>query len=94
MRGGAGDQLQPLLTGQLGQRGVALVGQRLQGVGELDGDVVAAEPVDEVGQRAAGRIEGEGAEPAAGKAVRFQRLPDAALAAAGQDQPVVIGQLS
>ncbi len=63
---------------QLGQHGVALVVEGMAVVGELDADPVAAEPVDQVGQRRRGRI----------RAAVGKRLADMAFTASGQDVPV------
>ena len=79
VRGRRGDDRQACLVGQLRQRVVPFVGERVEGVGELDHHVGAAESVDQLGQRLTGRVEGERAEAAC-----FQRLPQGALAAAGE----------
>ena len=87
VRGGGGDDRQPLLVGERGERLVPLVGERVELVGQLDGDVVAAEPVDQLGQRPPRRARAKVPAPA------FERLPHRALAAAGEDQPVPVGRL-
>jgi hypothetical protein len=82
VRRGSCHDRQAGFAGQLAQRGVAFLGQRLAGVGQLDGDVVAAEPLDQLGEGGPGRVEREGAEPA-----RLERGPHRSLAAAGEHQP-------
>ena len=88
VRGRGCDDGQAGLVGQLGQRVVAFVGDRVEGVGELDGDVLAPEPVDQLGQDVPGRVEAERAEPAA-----LQRRAHCSLAAPGEHQPVAVGRL-
>ena len=78
--GGGGDDLQPPVVGELVQRVVALVGERVEFVGQLDHHVVAPEPVDQLVQRPAGRTAG------------VELLPHRALAAPGEDQPVPVGR--
>ena len=68
---------------QLGQRGVALVVERMAVVGEFDADPVAAEPVHQVGQRRRCRI-----GPAGGKG-----LAHMAFTTAGEDMPVPAARL-
>ena len=53
MRGGGGDQLDVLTLSEQSKLCIPLVGERVELVAELDGDVVAAEAVDEFAQRAA-----------------------------------------
>ncbi len=54
--GGGRDETQPELRRKLGQRGVALVVERMAVMGQLDADPVGAEPVHQVGQRGGGRL--------------------------------------
>ena len=83
VRGGGGDDTDTEPRRQLGQRGVALVVERMAVVGQLDADPVAAEPVHQVGQRLARRL----------RAAVGKRLAHMAFAAAGQDVPVPAGRL-
>ena len=54
VRGGGGDDAHAEARRQGGERGVALVVEGVAVVGQLDGDPVAAEPVDQIGERGLG----------------------------------------
>ncbi len=83
MGGGGGDDADTEPRRQLGQRGVALVVERMPVVGELDADPVAPEPVHQIGKRLVRRF----------RAAVGKRLADMAFAASGQDVPVPAGRL-
>ena len=73
----------PNFGARRGQRGVALVVERMAVVGQLDAHPVGAEPVHQIGKGCLGRV-----GPACGK-----RLAHMAFATAGQDVPVPAGRL-
>ncbi len=73
MRSGGGYQPHAEAGRQVGQRGVALVVERMTVMGEFDADPVAAEPVNQVGQRGRGRL----------RAAFGKRLAHMSFAAAG-----------
>ena len=80
---GGGDHADTEPRCEFGQRGVALVVERMPVVGQLDADPVAPEPVDQVGKGFLGRL-----RTAAGKG-----LADMAFAASGKDVPVAARRL-
>ncbi len=81
------DHSQARFVGQAHQGVIAFVGEGVTRIRQLDDDVVASEPVDQLSQRAAGRIEGERAV-----AARLEGVAHRAFAAAGEHQPVVAGK--
>ena len=83
VRGGGGDDADTEPRRQRGQRGVALVVERMAVMGQLDADPVGAEPVHQIGQRRRRRF----------RAALGKRLAHMAFAAAGQDVPVPAGGL-
>jgi hypothetical protein len=78
VRGGGGDDIQPLRRGQCHERVVTLGVVRKPVGGELDDDMSRAE---QLGQPA--KLSGRGGRPLA-----FQRCPHCGLAATGEHHPV------
>src|SRR5690606_38693131 len=79
--GAGGHQREAGCGGQLGEGVVAGGVERVAGVGDLDGDVVAAEVGDELVQGGAGRSGAAG----------LQRLAHPPFATAGEHQPLAAG---